>query len=676
VALIGTVAMVTGILGIAGSGRAAADTDPFKGTVTGLACPDPHKCSGFLAGSDGTALDTDLVLPSASRYPLLVLVHGWSGSKGDGSPILGYPGDQFFTDRGYAVLRYSTRGFGKSWGQVSFAAPDREIADLRALVSTVVDDARFSVQADKIGVTGQSYGGGHSWLVAMQPTWTTPAGKPVRLAAVAPVATWTDLGQSLLPNGREDSTTPVGTPKLSFLTGLFGVGLRHDIERPYPNYSPDLGLYFGRAIAGEPYQLGSAQDPLVAGLVNYLKVRSVDAYPDWLDRLRNDPSSRVPILVAQGWADDLFPSIEALRMVRALRGVSPDYPVKLYLGDIGHPRAANKPAEVDWVTTMVVKWFDYWLKGQGPKPTFDVTAATTTPGAFDPSQIVTAPAFEGLSSGVVSTSFGGPFLLVSQPVQTGGLPADPITPPVPVLGDLFRTLPLPTEGIGGISPQIRVDDLAGGRPVQYEGRGTVHLTGTVIGGDAQYDVRLWDRDDHGTSVLVDRGTAKFVGVPGRIQIDVPLDGNAWKFLPGHTLALDVTNVDLPYLRPDNLPSSTLLDKVALDLPVRGASAASQANSLLGLRIGSAANGNTPAGGVAQTLPAPDAAENPFAVGHPTLVTAKAAADQVRAAGDATEVPHGTDARSPWLAVLLASPFLLAIALAALRSRARTASQGA
>ncbi|HEY8200719.1 MAG TPA: hypothetical protein VII47_05155, partial [Actinomycetota bacterium] len=65
VALVGTLAMMIGTAGVAGSGRAAADADPFKGTVTGLACPDPHKCSGFLAGSDGTALDTDLVLPNA-----------------------------------------------------------------------------------------------------------------------------------------------------------------------------------------------------------------------------------------------------------------------------------------------------------------------------------------------------------------------------------------------------------------------------------------------------------------------------------------------------------------------------------------------------------------------------------------------------------------------------------
>src|SRR5204862_3543368 len=112
----------------------------------------------------------------------------------------------------------------------------------------------------------------------------------------------------------------------------------------------------------------------------------------------------------------------------------------------------------------------------------------------------------GLSSGVVTTRFGGPFLLVAQPVQTGGIPADPVTPSIPLLGDALHKLqlPLPTGGVGGISPQIKVDDMAGGRPVWYEGRGTVRLTGAVVGSDAQYDVRLWDHDPQGAAVLVDR----------------------------------------------------------------------------------------------------------------------------------------------------------------------------
>lgn len=669
VVLLGILAMV---IVAAGSDRVAAASaaDPIKGSVTGLTCPDPHRCTGFLAGVDGTALDSDLVLPNTAHYPLLVFIHGWGGNKGNGAPGVGYPGDQFFVDRGYAILRYSTRGFGKSWGLVGMAAPDKEIEDIRSLVSAIVDDGRFGVMADRIGVTGVSYGGAHAWMVATRPTWTTPAGRPVRLAAVAPVATWTNLASSLLPNGREDDpSSPVGSPKLSFLTGMIVGGIRRDPERPYPNYRPEIPLLYARALAGEPFQLGSARDPLATQLRDFLQARSVAARTDWLQQLRSDPSSRVPIFAIQGWTDELFPASEAIRMVRALKDVSPDYPVKLYLGDIGHPRSANKAGEVDRISALVVQWFDYWLKSEGARPAFDVQSATTTPGPFDPAQVVTAGTVDGLSSGVVSTSFAGPFILVNQPVQLGRIPADPVTPVLPVVGGVLHRLPSATGDAGGVSPLRRVEELARGNPVWYQGRGRVRLTGAVLGTDVQYDVRLWDRDEHGAMVLVDRGTTKFVGSPGLIKVQVDLFGNAWTFLPGHQLILEVTNVDLPYLRPNNFPSTTILSEVSLELPVRGTS---HAGPVAPARVWEAAGVTIrgPAGAGVQTAepPVPELSAKAPLLGRAAALSAGAPGETVRAVANPAPAP---DDHRPVPVTLLAAPFLLPIAVAASRRRARS-----
>jgi hypothetical protein len=111
--------------------------------------------------------------------------------------------------------------------------------------------------------------------------------------------------------------------------------------------------------------------------------------------------------------------------------------------------------------------------------------------------------------------------------------------------------------------------LSGNDPwLWYVGRGSVRLRGTVAGSDVQYDVRVWDRAPDGTINLVDRGTFKYLGPPGQIDLRIPLFGNAWRFPRDHQLVLEVANVDFPFLRPNNLPSGTTVSAVILDLPVR------------------------------------------------------------------------------------------------------------
>ena len=97
----------------------------------------------------------------------------------------------------------------------------------------------------RIGVTGGSYGGGQSWLLALEadrvsvadPTdpervtlvpWTSPLGTPMHLAAAVPKYPWSDLVNALQPNGLAsdgvvlpdgDRTEPVGIMKQSYVSG-------------------------------------------------------------------------------------------------------------------------------------------------------------------------------------------------------------------------------------------------------------------------------------------------------------------------------------------------------------------------------------------------------------------------------------------------------------------------
>src|SRR5688500_15212336 len=173
-------------------------------TPTGLDCgystETLQDCRGFLASAvDGARLDVTVQVPrTEGLHPLVVQVHGYAGSKTSSGDIAAR-----LIAEGYAVLRYSTRGFGESWGQVNMSAVNVEIADLRSMSAQVVDAASFAINGDAVAVTGASYGGGHSWAAAITPTFTTALGAQVRIRTVVPIAPWTDLLYSLIPNGLE-----------------------------------------------------------------------------------------------------------------------------------------------------------------------------------------------------------------------------------------------------------------------------------------------------------------------------------------------------------------------------------------------------------------------------------------------------------------------------------------
>src|SRR4051794_11235477 len=126
--------------------------------------------------------------------------------------------------RGYAVFSMSDRGFGDSCGGTSSTrtTPEGqsvgynhlldsryEVHDAQYLISLLADQGL--IDGRRVGATGGSYGGGMSMALAalkdrvMSPSgalvpWTSPAGKPMGIAAAAPEIPWTDLSNSLMPH--------------------------------------------------------------------------------------------------------------------------------------------------------------------------------------------------------------------------------------------------------------------------------------------------------------------------------------------------------------------------------------------------------------------------------------------------------------------------------------------
>jgi pimeloyl-ACP methyl ester carboxylesterase len=559
-------------------------TGLFTGAGTmqpGLSCKPPASsqvrvCNGYLAsGLDGTLLDVTVQAPlgHATPHPLVVLLHGWGGSKSDSDDIA----NALVAD-GYAVLRYSARGFGQSWGQVNLADLNVELADLRSMVGQVVDERSLQIDPDAVAVMGASYGGGQSWLALLRPTFTSAGGRAVRIRAVVPIVPWSDLLYSLLPNGRpRSSINGLGGPKLSYVNGLYISGLRTEPRRPYPNYPDYLVSWHGWLQLVEPSNVDPVYTQIVDGLAGYRSIWWQQSFWQMV------ASNRVPVFQVQGFTDDLFPLPEAKRMLLALTSVDPRYPITSYFGDIGHPRAANKPDEVAYVLGLIRQWLAYHLRGVGSAPAPLVYAAITRPGtqAFDPADVITVSSYGQLATGLVAKDFDDALVIGSavlvNPLSdpAGGFVWDPLL--ITGVGELqpYTQTPPPSAIVPSslAAYEVPVAELTGGSPLLIAAQPIASLHASTLAHRVQLDVRLIDVAPDGTKKLITRGTYTLdSGSPatplGEVDVVIPTYGNLWEAAPDHTLRLELTNVDSPYISPSRIPSTTVVSKVRLEVPRR------------------------------------------------------------------------------------------------------------
>src|SRR3954471_4912440 len=181
-------------------------------------------------GADAVRLDTTLYLPAAAAdHPAqaIVLAHGFGGSKqsvaDDARDLAG---------RGYVVLTYSARGFGRSTGQIGLDDPRYEVADLSTLIDRLAKrpDVELDGPGDpRVGVAGGSYGGALSLLGAAYDR---------RIDAIAPQITWNSLTAALFPSqtGAVDGADTVAATPQTQDAGVY--------KRLW------AGIFFGEGSAG------------------------------------------------------------------------------------------------------------------------------------------------------------------------------------------------------------------------------------------------------------------------------------------------------------------------------------------------------------------------------------------------------------------------------------------
>lgn len=589
--------MVAALVGVAlgglWAGEASANVQPF-GNLECAPREGLRVCQSTLATRvktfDGVPLDVTVTLPAEgdANLPLIVLLHGYGANKE--AAETNFEAAALAARRGYAVLAYSARGFGDSCGTPASRAADPggcargwiHLADVRYeghdtqhLAGLLADQGL--VDPTRIGVIGVSYGGGQTLMLAtlrdrtMLPDgrlvpWVSPGKRlPISLAAAAPIATWSDLATGLLPNGRSldyvlsgprDQIAPFGVLKQSFVAGLYALGQSTGYIAP-PGADPeaDVTAMVSRLEAGEPYD----GDPMMESIADQaLRYRS--AY--YLD----SSSTPAPVLMANGWTDDLFGVDQAVRYANRVRALHPGTPVSVLAGDFGHPRGPNKKVDIERIRVAIAAWMDHYVKGSAPRPFQGVEALTQTcPSSAPSGGPYRAPSYAELHPGEVRGSFAGSQTVLS----SGGDPAtaravDPVNAGanscvVTTAKDdpgtaVYRLPPAPADGYTLLGAPTVIADMA------------------VSGQSSQVAARLWDvAPSGGQQTLVARGVFR-PGAGGPRQV-FQLGGNGWRFEPGHVPRLELLGNDAPYLRQSNGAFEVAVANLELRLPVRESASA-------------------------------------------------------------------------------------------------------
>jgi predicted acyl esterase len=534
---------------------------------------------------DGTTpIDVNVALPpepasgADGPYPLVMIFHGWGGSES------GYAGMKGWAEAGYAVFSMSDRGWGMSCGGMDL----KRLTPACAQGYNHLMDTRFEVrdaqhfaglladegiaQPNKIGATGGSYGGGMSMALAalrdrvMLPDgslvdWESPGGSAMEIAAAQPDIPWTDLGYSLAPNGHTldyvadapyFQRNRIGVLKQSFVAGLYGTGLAtSNYALPLTDPDADLTTWFALLNAGEPYD----SNPLAHDIVDEVTTHHSSYYID-----HSQPPA--PLLISNGWTDDLFPPDEAIRFYNRTRTEHPGADISLLFSDHGHQRGQNKDEDADLRTARREAWFAHYLKGEGPAPALGVEALTQTCPSSDPSGgPYTAPTWREIAPGEIRLA--GAASQVVGPVAANpdvGLAYDPIAG-----GGACATAP-GADAVGAASYRLPAAP-AGGYTLL--GSPTIVADLNSLGPTSQLAARLVDVAPGGDATLVARGIYRpevNSGASPTRQV-FQLHPNGWEFEEGHIAKLELLPSDVPYGRISNVQLPVTVSNLELRLPV-------------------------------------------------------------------------------------------------------------
>jgi len=597
----------------------ASISDLFGGTVTcavqsGSNAGERH-CSGVFTSFDGAPIDVNVGFPPApvsgvdGDFPIIGVFHGWGGSK----LSLTSTDMQQWLDSGYAVFSMSDRGWGNSCGAFDtkrlipgtcdngynhLMDTRYEVRDAQEIFEALADQAATGALAGEglidptaIGSMGSSYGGGISMALAALKNrkmmgahegspnldgylvpWVSAGGKAMQIAAAQPDIPWTDLAYSLQPNGHtldyvDDAPylarDRIGVAKQSFVAGLYALGLASsNYQLAGLDPDADLTVWFTEINAGEPYD----ENPLSQDIVDEIMRHHSSYYID-------SSIAPAPMLISNGWTDDLFPPDEAIRFYNRTRASHPSTPISLIFTDHGHQRGQNKVPDAAFRAARRKTWFDFYVRGIGAAPFLGVQTLTQAcggpsggaTGEFD--DPLTDLPFEAVSWQAIAA---GEVRIESAAQQI----VAPAVPTDATVGQAFD----PISGSGACATASSSDQVGAATyrsdPVPAGGftlMGSATIVADLLSTSptAQLAARLLDVDTaSSTETLVARGIYRPQFLPTTAGCQVfQLHPSGWKFEEGHVVKLELLPADQPYGRNSNGQPPITVTNLRLRLPV-------------------------------------------------------------------------------------------------------------
>lgn len=498
--------------------------------VTALASDPPVPIGGFpivqevdvpFTWTDGYQVLIDLRYPAdppaAGGWPLLVLVHGGGGSK---QVVAGTAAS--LARLGYFTCAYDVRGQGPSMLNNPLSLANdlvglRELIDLFEAMEAADSLRPTLVDLDRIGVTGFSQGGQHSWWAA-QHSGRLPPPNPWRTAAFPVIGAVVPRDAS----GRASDDAPEAFSDRLF-DKLFG--------------NSDIVIQPAVIAALTPLVL--AED--FAGLAAALDVPGMDP-PTLLAQVT------VPVLCHSSYDDK---RINPSGVLASWSLIPPGTPKRILFGTGGHG-LPNNDLDSQLFASSRLRWFNRFLKdepnGVELEPAIHMTVTPETLGDYlgsdslwdfrdhDVLPPATITNMRGwLHSGATLTATPAPVATSTTLVHS-----------VPAGFDInaFANLLPSSAQLQGIIPlaPLTWDTAPLAEDRHMHGEAELSLSADTLAADYQIHAVLYDVFPNGQQRWVASGGAVVRGTPGPNTLQIRTYQQSYVFRAGHRIRLQLENL--------------------------------------------------------------------------------------------------------------------------------------
>jgi predicted acyl esterase len=454
--------------------------------------------------------------PFSGGWPLIVLVHGGGGSK----EVVAGAAEQL-ASHGYITVGYDVRGQGTSaLGNPPSLQHDftglRELIDLFECMEAI--EARYPdlVDFERIGVTGYSQGGGHSWYAA-QHSGRLPPPNPWRTAAFPLVSAVVV----------KDSGGGIGSADDYFAP-----------KRVEKAFSP-AGILYQPAVTAALQTLVLAED--YAGFAAAVSAPGMDGAV-------LQPQVTVPVFAHASFDDKRVNPGSVFASWMLLPEATPK---RFQLGTGGHGSPTNARDRTLYAENRRL-WFDRFLKGDqngvdsGP-PIFsqvtpdDLVAYLDLDALWDFREHDTIPSIDAVmqrsyldaSGSLESAPAPGATDAALGHVVPAGVDIALYTSLLPSADALQLMIPLST---------LRYDSPPLGEDTHMEGMAVVELAVDTAAADYQIHAVLFDVDPAGNERFVCSGSTSVLGRSGPNQVSITPYLQSYVFRVGHRIRLQLENL--------------------------------------------------------------------------------------------------------------------------------------